>query len=67
MTISTTDLANLEKAYARGVLRVREGETWVEYQSADDLWNAIQRLRSELGVEGKRPSGTRRVSVNKGY
>lgn len=62
---TATELAKLEQAYARGVLKVREGDTWLEYQSMKEMATAIDRLRSEIG--GNRPSGSRRVSVSKGY
>lgn len=61
----TADLENLKKAYYRGVLKVREGETWVEYQSMKDMRIAIGDAESELG-KGK-PMGSRLVIVKSGY
>jgi len=58
-------LNELRDAYARGVLKVREGDTWVEYQSMKDLRIAISDL--EKSLSSKRPSGTRLVSTSKGY
>lgn len=40
-TFTHEQLANLKKAYARGVMRVREGDTWVEYQSMRQMAQAI--------------------------
>ncbi|SEG12512.1 phage head-tail joining protein [Marinobacterium lutimaris] len=63
MTTFTTDqLANLKKAYARGVLRVREGDTWIEYQSMKQMREAIELMETELGIEhANKPRGVRRV------
>lgn len=56
-------LASLKKAYARGVLRVREGDTWVEYQSMTQMKNAIELIERELGIVNEnKPRGVRRVS-----
>ena len=56
------DLAALKKAYARGVLRVREGDTWIEYQSMREMKIAIDLIETELNVErATRPRGSRRV------
>jgi hypothetical protein len=44
------------------VLRVREGDTWVEYQSMSDMRQAILSIESELGVNhSNKPRGARRV------
>ena len=59
---SHEDLANLKKAYARGVLRVREGDTWVEYHSMREMRLAIQDIENELGVNNsQKPRGSKRV------
>lgn len=61
-TYTADQLADLKKAYARGVLRVREGDTWVEYQSMSDMRQAILSIESELGVNhSNKPRGARRV------
>lgn len=58
------DLASLKKAYARGVLRVREGDTWVEYHSMREMRLAIQDIENELGVQhDQRPRGSKRVKL----
>ncbi len=64
MTID--DLERLKRAYYSGVLKVREGDTWVEYQSGNQMWRAIQRAEAEL-VGAKSPTGSRLVTVSKGY
>lgn len=62
MSYTHDDLANLKKAYARAVLRVREGDTWVEYQSMSHMRQAIADMEAELGVSrSNNPRGSRRV------
>ncbi len=58
-------LNELKDAYARGVLKVREGDTWVEYQSMKDMRIAISEIEKQLS--NNRPSGSRLVSTSKGY
>ncbi|MBQ4838833.1 phage head-tail joining protein [Pseudoalteromonas luteoviolacea] len=41
-------LARLEKAYYSGALKVREGDQWIEFQSAKELRIAIADLKREL-------------------
>jgi hypothetical protein len=61
-TFTHEQLANLKKAYARGVMRVREEDTWVEYQSMRQMAQAIDRMEAELGIQhANRPRGVRRV------
>lgn len=59
------DLDELKSNYNQGVLKVREGNTWLEYQSMSDMRIAIADLEKELS--NSRPSGSRLVSVSKGY
>lgn len=59
------DLDELKKAYYRGILKVREGDTWVEYQSMKDMRIAIS--DAELELADSKPSGVRIVRVNNGY
>lgn len=47
-TFTTEQLANLESAYAQGVLTVRDGDKMVTYASAGDMWLAILRIRRGL-------------------
>nr|WP_067285748.1 hypothetical protein [Marinobacterium profundum] len=61
-TFTLDQLASLKKAYARGVLRVREGDTWVEYQSMVQMRRAIADMEAELQIESPhKPRGSRRV------
>lgn len=60
-------LEKLEAAYYSGVLKVREGDTWVEYQTATQMKGAIDDLRRQI-TSSKIPRGTRFVSLSsKGY
>lgn len=59
------DLVNLKAAYASGVKMVREGDTWIEYQSAQDMRNAIKYAEAELG-KVTRPK-TQYVTTSQGY
>jgi hypothetical protein len=63
--MTATDLDKLKKAYYRGVLKVREGDTWVEYQSMKDMRIAINDAEAELA--NLKPTGARLVRTNKGY
>lgn len=61
-TYTLDQLANLKKAYARGVLKIREGDTWVEYNSMSELERAITRIEAELNIErASAPRGSRRI------
>lgn len=65
-TFTHEQLANLKKAYARGVLSVREGDTWVQYQSMKQMREAIELMEAELGIEHvHKPRGARRVRFSK--
>lgn len=59
-------LDKLKKAYARGVLEIREGDSWVKFNTLSEMREAIQVMESEL-IFGKAPRGSRLVTVNKGY
>lgn len=63
--MTADDLKELKTAYYRGVLKVREGDTWVEYQSMKDMRIAISDGERELA--GSKPSGVRIVATNNGY
>lgn len=63
--ITQTQLDNLKKNYYSGVLKFREGDTWVEYQNSKEMRIAIKDAEQEL--KNTAPSGTRLVTVNKGY
>ena len=66
MSYTQDQLAELKRAYSRGVLKVREGDDWVEYQSMREMRQAIIDIESELRTTG-RPSGSRLVTISKGY
>lgn len=64
------DLANLKKAYARGVLEVREGNDWLKFQSAAAMRKAIEDIEAELAAEANntsKPSGMRVTQVMRPY
>ena len=59
-------LAKLKGAYARGVTRVREGETWVEYGSLKELRMVIADIEAELNIQRQnRPRGVRRIGFGR--
>lgn len=67
MALYTSEqLATLKAAYANGIMRVREGETWVEYQSMAAIRTAIADIERELNINSK-PQGTRVARINLGY
>lgn len=59
-------LQKLKDAYARGVLEIREGDSWVKFNTMSEMRQAIQSMESELTF-GSVPRGSRLVTVNKGY
>lgn len=59
-------LQTLKDAYARGVLEIREADSWVKYNNLSELRQAIQIMESEL-TQGAAPRGSRFVSIKKGY
>ena len=63
--MTQTQLDKLKNAYARGVMKVREGDTWIEYQSMKEMRIAIRDIEVELA--GTKPSGARLVTTSKGY
>ena len=63
--MTQTQLDKLKNAYARGVLKVREGDTWIEYQSMKEMRIAIQDIQTEIA--GTKPKGARLVTTSKGY
>jgi len=48
MAFSTTELDELQAAYAAGVTQIRHGDKTVVYGSLEDLWKAIQRIELSL-------------------
>lgn len=69
MSYSQDQLDQLKAAYSSGVLKVRNGDDWVEYNSMRELRAAINDIEADIASKsaGGRPSGTRLVSVSKGY
>lgn len=63
---TTEQLQKLKDAYARGVLEIREGDSWVKFNTLSAMREAIQVMESEL-TSGPVPRGSRLVRVNKGY
>lgn len=59
----TTQLASLKEAYYRGVMKVREKDTWVEYASMKDMRIAISDLENE--IKSSKPSGTHKAIVRR--
>lgn len=60
------ELDRLKKAYRSGVLKIREGDTWIEYQSMRQMKLAIDDMEAELAGYNK-PRGTRVARTSKGY
>lgn len=65
MSFTNEQLINLKNAYARGVLKVREGDTWIEYQSMKEMRLAISEIEADLA--NSKPKGAKYFSVSKGY
>lgn len=63
MTLEEQQLKDLKARYRSGVLKVREGETWAEFQTMGEMRTAIQDLEREIS---KTPNRVK-VSVSKGY
>lgn len=63
---TTEQLQKLKDAYARGVLEIREGDSWVKYNNMSEMRQAIQVMESEI-LNGSVPRGSRLVSISKGY
>ena len=59
-------LIKLEQAYYSGILKVREGDTWLEYQDGSQMRLAIEDLKNSLCH--RKPRGTRLLKFSsKGY
>ena len=58
-------LATLKRMLYRGVKEVREKDTWIRFNSFSEMERAIRTLEIELGA--KKPLGTKRVRVGRGY
>lgn len=66
-TYTSQQLQILKNAYARGVLEVWEGDTRVKYNTMSEMRAAIEHMESEINRGGPKPSGSRRITINKGY
>lgn len=60
-------LAKLKASYASGILQVREGDTWVQFQSLSEMRQAIKDIEAELDTVNGPPRGPRLVSIKQGY
>lgn len=69
MSFTIIQLDALKAAYASGVLKVRNGDDWLEYNSMREMRLAIADIAAEIEAQnsGGKPSGTRLVSVSRGY
>ena len=61
-------LNRLKKAYQRGVIKIREGDSWLEFDSMKAMRAAINDIEIEIakqkgssGVNNNNPIGTKRV------
>lgn len=69
MSYTIEQLDNLKAAYASGVLKVRNGDDWVEYNSMREMRLAIIDMEADIKASstGGRPRGPQRVMINRGY
>ena len=58
-------LNTLKRMLYRGVKEVKEKDTYIVFNSFSDMEKAIRKLEIELGA--KKPLGTKRVRVSRGY
>jgi hypothetical protein len=58
-------LNRLKESYASGILKIREGDTWVEYNSMKEMRIAIQEAEREMSSVA--PKGTRLTKTSNGY
>lgn len=68
MSYTESDLLNLKKAYARGVLEVREGNDWLKFQSMADMRRAIEDIEADLARNADnraKPIGMRVTQVKR--
>jgi hypothetical protein len=66
-TYTSQQLQDLKSAYARGILEVWEGETRVKFNTLSEMRQAIADIEAEIRRGGPKPSGSRRITINKGY
>ncbi|MCP3673983.1 MAG: hypothetical protein GY829_05880 [Gammaproteobacteria bacterium] len=58
-------LSELKEAAASGILKVRKGDDWVEYQSINQMRGLIADMEEALKVQS-RPKGARKVQFSSG-
>lgn len=63
--MTSDELSNLKNARNKGILKFREGDTWVEYQNIKQMDEIIEREERKLNRESKRT--TRLIATSKGY
>ncbi len=66
MAFTKDEIDDAKRFLLQNVLRVREGNTWVEYGSAAALRRSIADAEREMIDSGK-PQGTRFAHVSSGY
>lgn len=66
MAFTESQIEAAEQRLLQNVLRVREGDSWVEYGSARELRNAINYAKAQLANKNV-PRGSRYASIGNGY
>lgn len=66
-TYTSQQLQDLKNAYSRGILEVWEGETRVKFNTMSEMRAAIAHMEAEINRGGPKPSGSRRITISKGY
>lgn len=66
MAFTQADLDAIEKAMKQGVLRVRDGQSEVEYRSIDEMRAQRDLIRQELGLTGPGGIGVQFLGFRKG-
>lgn len=66
MAFSADEIEDAKRFLLQNVLRVREGNTWVEYGSAAELRRSIADAERDM-VNSTKPKGTRYAQVSSGY
>tara|TARA_B110000240_G_C13397703_1_gene409622 strand:- start:424 stop:627 length:204 start_codon:yes stop_codon:yes gene_type:complete len=65
-TFTGSEIAAAKQRLLSNVLRVREGNTWVEYGTSKELRAAIAIAEHDL-AGNKKPFGTRLATISSGY
>ena len=65
-TYTIEELNKLKKVYARGVTKIREGDSWIEFASLGEMKEAIENMEQEIrdasiSAERLRPVGAKRA------